>query len=104
MKLGEVKCHVADRMAGRAKFEEALTLKMLCFHQGIAVLQLVLWYSMVYRSSTRPLSLEVYLWTGNTAETLADLRSDGVLLLSLGSGSEKKPWVSDNSASEQLYF
>lgn len=43
MKLGEVKCHVADRMAGRAKFEEALTLKMLCFHQGIAVLQLVLY-------------------------------------------------------------
>eukprot|EP00069_Balaena_mysticetus_P007479 bmy_19131T0 len=89
-------------MAGRAKFEEAPTPKMLCFHQGTAVLQLVFWYSIVYRSSTRPLSLEVYLWTGNSAETLADLWSERVLLLSLGSGSEKKCWVSDNTASEQL--
>ena len=93
LKLGEVKCHTADSTAGRAKPEEVLTLKTLHLHQGVEVLQLLLWYSIVYRSFTGPLSLEVYLWTGNTAETLPDLWSDRVLLLSVDPGSETKMLV-----------
>ena len=93
LKLGEVKCHTADSTAGRAKPEEVLTLKTLHLHQGVEVLQLLLWYSIVYRSFTGPLSLEVYLWAGNTAETLPDLWSDRVLLLSVDPGSETKMLV-----------
>ena len=93
LKRGEVKCHTADSTAGRAKPEEVLTLKTLHLHQGVEVLQLLLWYSIVYRSFTGPLSLEVYLWAGNTAETLPDLWSDRVLLLSVDPGSETKMLV-----------
>lgn len=90
--LGEVKCHAADSPAVRAKPEEAPTLKTLHLHQGgrppatapvLCCLQ----------TFTGPLSLEVYLWTGNTAETLADPWSDRVLLLSPDPGSETKMLV-----------